>query len=59
MAVNFDQTQTLQETLTNHSELKNRSPLKMAKHTLKILRCLQRKIFKVCSAIFRHYERKR
>ena len=28
----------------------------MAKHTLKILRCEQRKIFKVCLAIFQHYE---
>ena len=28
----------------------------MAKHTLKILRCSHRKIFKVCLAIFQHYE---
>ena len=28
----------------------------MAKHTLKILRCEHRKIFKVCLAIFQHYE---
>ena len=27
----------------------------MAKHTLKILRCSHRKIFKVCLAIFQHY----
>ena len=27
----------------------------MAKHTLKILRCKHRKIFKVCLAIFQHY----
>ena len=27
----------------------------MAKHTLKILRCEHRKIFKVCLAIFQHY----
>ena len=27
----------------------------MAKHTLKILRCLRRKIFKVCLAILQHY----
>ena len=30
----------------------------MAKHTLKILRCEHRKIFKVCLAIFQHYEKK-
>ena len=30
----------------------------MAKHTLKILRCEHRIIFKVCLAIFQHYERK-
>ena len=29
--------------------------LKMAKHTLKILRCEHRKIFKVCLAIFQRY----
>ena len=29
--------------------------LKKAKHTLKIFRCEQRKIFKVCLAIFQHY----
>ena len=28
----------------------------MAKHTFKILRCEHRKIFKVCLAIFQHYE---
>ena len=28
----------------------------MAKHTLKILRCEHRKIFKVCLTIFQHYE---
>ena len=28
----------------------------MAKHTLKILRREHRKIFKVCLAIFQHYE---
>ena len=28
----------------------------MARHTLKILRCEHRKIFKVCLAIFQHYE---
>ena len=28
----------------------------MAKHTLKILRCSHRKIFKVCLAIFQHDE---
>ena len=28
---------------------------KMAKHTLKILRCEHRKIFKVCLAIFQRY----
>ena len=28
----------------------------MAKHTLKIVRCEHRKIFKVCLAIFQHYE---
>ena len=28
----------------------------MAKHTLKILRFSHRKIFKVCLAIFQHYE---
>ena len=28
----------------------------MAKHTLKILRCSHRKIFKVCVAIFQHYK---
>ena len=28
----------------------------MAKHTLKILRCEHRKIFKVSLAIFQHYE---
>ena len=27
----------------------------MAKHTLKILRCSHRKIFKVCLAILQHY----
>ena len=27
----------------------------MVKHTLKILRCEHRKIFKVCLAIFQHY----
>ena len=27
----------------------------MAKHTLKILRCEHRKIFKVCLTIFQHY----
>ena len=30
----------------------------MAKHILKILGCSQPKIFKVCLAIFQHYERK-
>ena len=30
----------------------------MAKHTLKILRCQHRKIFKVCLAILQHYARK-
>ena len=30
----------------------------MAKHALKILWCSHRKIFKVCLAIFQHYERK-
>ena len=29
---------------------------KMAKHTLKILRCKHRKIIKVCLAIFQHHE---
>ena len=28
----------------------------MAKHTLKILRCEHRKIFKVCLAIFQYYD---
>ena len=28
----------------------------MAKHNLKVLRCEHRKIFKVCLAIFQHYE---
>ena len=28
----------------------------MAKHTLKILQCEHRKIFKECLAIFQHYE---
>ena len=28
---------------------------KMAKNTLKILRCLHRKIFKACLAIFQQY----
>ena len=28
---------------------------KMAKHTLKILRCSHRKILKVCLAILQHY----
>ena len=30
--------------------------LKNGQHTLKILRCEHRKIFKVCLAIFQHYE---
>ena len=30
----------------------------MAKHTFKVLRCEHRKIFKVCLAIFQHYEKK-
>ena len=30
----------------------------MAKHTLKILRCEYLKIFKVCLAIFQHYEKR-
>ena len=32
--------------------------LKMAKHTLKILRCEHRKTFKVCLAIFQNYEKR-
>ena len=28
----------------------------MAKHTLKIMRCSHRNVFKVCLAIFQHYE---
>ena len=30
----------------------------MTKHTLKILRCFHRKVFKVCFVIFQYYERK-
>ena len=35
--------------------LKFHAQCKMAKHTLKILRCEHRKIFKVCLAILQHY----